>query len=38
MECTGDATMEQLAASARSDMFVEVFGRNLVIRPVGIVR
>jgi exopolyphosphatase/guanosine-5'-triphosphate,3'-diphosphate pyrophosphatase len=38
MECTGDATMEQLAASARSDLFVEVFGRHLVVRPVGIVR
>ena len=30
-------TMEQMAATARSDMFVEVFGRWLVIRPAGVV-
>jgi len=27
--------MEQLAASARADLFVETFGRQLLIRPVG---
>ena len=32
LEGTGDLTMEQMAATARSDMFVEVFGRQLVIR------
>jgi exopolyphosphatase/guanosine-5'-triphosphate,3'-diphosphate pyrophosphatase len=32
---SGDVTMEQMAATARSDMFVEVFGRRLVIRPAG---
>ena len=35
LEGTGDLTMEQMAATARSDMFVEVFGRRLVIRPTG---
>ena len=35
LEGTGDLTMEQLAASARADMFVETFGRQLLIRPVG---
>ncbi|HXI29278.1 MAG TPA: HD domain-containing protein [Vicinamibacterales bacterium] len=29
---TGDLTMEQLAATARADMFVETFGQELVIR------
>lgn len=33
---SGDLTMEQLAASARADMFVETFGRQLVIRPVNV--
>jgi exopolyphosphatase/guanosine-5'-triphosphate,3'-diphosphate pyrophosphatase len=32
---TGDLTMEQLAASARADMFLETFGRPLHIRQVG---
>ena len=32
---TGDLTMEQLAASARADMFLETFGRPLLIRPIG---
>jgi exopolyphosphatase/guanosine-5'-triphosphate,3'-diphosphate pyrophosphatase len=31
---TGDLTMEQLAASARADMFLETFGRPLHIRQV----
>ena len=33
----GDLTMELLAATARADMFAEVFGRQLVIRRVGVV-
>jgi exopolyphosphatase/guanosine-5'-triphosphate,3'-diphosphate pyrophosphatase len=36
LEGTGDITMEQMAATARSDMFVEVYGRHLEIRPVGV--
>ena len=32
----GDLTMEQLAATARADMFVETFGRELLIRPTGV--
>ena len=35
LEGTGDVTMERMAATARSDMFVEVFARRLVIRPAG---
>jgi exopolyphosphatase/guanosine-5'-triphosphate,3'-diphosphate pyrophosphatase len=33
---TGDLTMEQLAATARVDLFMETFGRRLVIRPVNV--
>jgi exopolyphosphatase / guanosine-5'-triphosphate,3'-diphosphate pyrophosphatase len=32
---SGDLTMEQLAASARADMFAATFGRELVIRRTG---
>jgi exopolyphosphatase/guanosine-5'-triphosphate,3'-diphosphate pyrophosphatase len=32
----GDLTMEQMAATARSDMFTAVFGRELTIRPAGL--
>jgi exopolyphosphatase/guanosine-5'-triphosphate,3'-diphosphate pyrophosphatase len=32
---TGDLTMEQMAATARADMFADVFGRQLVLRPAG---
>ncbi len=32
----GDITMEQLAATARADMFVEVFGRELLVRTTGV--
>jgi exopolyphosphatase/guanosine-5'-triphosphate,3'-diphosphate pyrophosphatase len=32
----GDVTMEQMAATARTDLFIEVFGRGLVIRPTGV--
>ena len=31
----GDLTMEQLAATARADMFADTFGRELVIRGAG---
>jgi exopolyphosphatase/guanosine-5'-triphosphate,3'-diphosphate pyrophosphatase len=34
---TGDITMEQIAASARTDLFVEVFGHDLIVRPTGVV-
>ena len=33
----GDLTMEQLAATARADMFADTFGREVVIRPTGTV-
>lgn len=32
LEGTGDLTMEQLAATARADMFADTFGQELVIR------
>jgi exopolyphosphatase/guanosine-5'-triphosphate,3'-diphosphate pyrophosphatase len=35
LEGTGDLTMERLAATARADMFVETFGRQLVVQPAG---
>jgi len=35
VDATGDITMEQLAATARADLFVEVFGRQLVIKISG---
>jgi len=37
LEGTGDLTMEQMAATARADMFTEVFGRELIIRTTGVV-
>jgi len=33
---TGDLTMEQLAATARADMFKDTFGQELVIRRAGV--
>jgi exopolyphosphatase/guanosine-5'-triphosphate,3'-diphosphate pyrophosphatase len=36
LDGTGDLTMEQIAATARSDMFTEVFGQRLVIQPKGV--
>jgi exopolyphosphatase/guanosine-5'-triphosphate,3'-diphosphate pyrophosphatase len=36
LDSTGDVTMEQMAATARSDLFVEVFGQRLTIRPAGV--
>ena len=35
MDGDGDVTMEQLAATARADMFMEMFGRRLLVRPAG---
>lgn len=37
LDATGDVTMEQMAATARSDMFTDVFGRPLAIRSAGVV-
>ena len=37
LESAGDSTMEQLAATARSDLFAQTYGRQLVIRPAGVV-
>jgi exopolyphosphatase/guanosine-5'-triphosphate,3'-diphosphate pyrophosphatase len=36
LQGTGDLTMERLAATARADMFVETFGRQLVVQPAGL--
>ena len=36
VEGSGDLTMEQLAATARADMFSETFGRAVIVRPVGV--
>jgi len=35
VDSAGDITMEQMAAKARTDLFTEVFGRQLVIRLAG---
>jgi exopolyphosphatase/guanosine-5'-triphosphate,3'-diphosphate pyrophosphatase len=32
----GDLTMERLASQARGDLFVEIFGRKIVFREVGV--
>jgi len=37
LDGTGDVTMEQMAATARADMFTEVYGRDLIIRAAGVV-
>jgi exopolyphosphatase/guanosine-5'-triphosphate,3'-diphosphate pyrophosphatase len=37
LEGDGDLTMELLAATARADMFAEVYGRQLVVRRAGVV-
>jgi exopolyphosphatase/guanosine-5'-triphosphate,3'-diphosphate pyrophosphatase len=37
LEGTGDLTMEQMAASARADMFADVYGRQLLVRLTGVV-
>jgi exopolyphosphatase/guanosine-5'-triphosphate,3'-diphosphate pyrophosphatase len=36
LEGSGDITMEQMAATARADMFTEVYGRDLIIRGTGV--
>jgi exopolyphosphatase/guanosine-5'-triphosphate,3'-diphosphate pyrophosphatase len=36
LDANGDATMEQMAATARADMLAETFGRQVVIRPSGV--
>ena len=36
LDGAGDLTMERLAATARADMFVETFGRAVIVRPVGV--
>lgn len=36
IEGNGDLTMEQLATTARADMFIETFGRDLIVRPMGV--
>jgi exopolyphosphatase/guanosine-5'-triphosphate,3'-diphosphate pyrophosphatase len=36
LDGAGDTTMEQLAATARADMFAEIYGRQLVICPAGV--
>ena len=35
LDGTGDLTMERLAATARADMFVETFGRQVVVQLPG---
>jgi exopolyphosphatase / guanosine-5'-triphosphate,3'-diphosphate pyrophosphatase len=36
LQASGDVVMEQMAASARVDMFIETFGREVVIQPAGV--
>jgi exopolyphosphatase/guanosine-5'-triphosphate,3'-diphosphate pyrophosphatase len=36
MDGAGDLTMERLAATARSDMFAETYGRQVLIRQAGV--
>jgi exopolyphosphatase/guanosine-5'-triphosphate,3'-diphosphate pyrophosphatase len=36
LDAVGDVVMEQMAASARVDMFTETFGREVIIQPAGI--
>jgi exopolyphosphatase/guanosine-5'-triphosphate,3'-diphosphate pyrophosphatase len=36
LEGDGDLTMEQLAATARADMFADTYGHQLVVRPVDV--
>jgi exopolyphosphatase/guanosine-5'-triphosphate,3'-diphosphate pyrophosphatase len=35
VEAVGDSTMEIMVATARADMFTEVYGRRVVIRRIG---
>jgi exopolyphosphatase/guanosine-5'-triphosphate,3'-diphosphate pyrophosphatase len=34
-DSTGDATMEQMAATAKADMLADILGRRVIIRPHG---
>jgi exopolyphosphatase/guanosine-5'-triphosphate,3'-diphosphate pyrophosphatase len=36
LEATEDVVMEQMAASSRADMFIETFGREVIIQPAGL--
>jgi len=36
LEGSGDLTMERLAATARADMFVETFGRQVLVQAPGV--
>ena len=36
LDATGDVAMEQMAAAARTDRFVEVFGHQLAFRIAGV--
>ena len=36
LDCSGDVTLERLVAAARSDMFTETFGRQLVVQSAGL--
>jgi exopolyphosphatase/guanosine-5'-triphosphate,3'-diphosphate pyrophosphatase len=36
LEGTGDLTMERLAATARADMFVETYGRQILVQPPSV--
>jgi exopolyphosphatase / guanosine-5'-triphosphate,3'-diphosphate pyrophosphatase len=35
IESSGDVTLEKMAATARADMFVDTFGRQLLVRVAG---
>ena len=37
LEGTGDVTMERMVAVARSDMFAETYGRQILIRQAGVI-
>jgi exopolyphosphatase/guanosine-5'-triphosphate,3'-diphosphate pyrophosphatase len=36
LDGSGDLTMEQMAATSRADMFIEAFGRPVVVRLAGV--
>ena len=36
LDAAGDVVMEQMAASARVDMFIETFGRDVIIQRAGV--
>jgi len=37
LDATGDVTMELMAASSRSDMLSDTFGRQVRVRPTGVI-